>query len=694
MQLRRYSIRPLAACVLLSLSSFASQSAVAQMAHNVPKGVSIAEDWGRVDADKQMNLTVMLNLHNEADLDKAIDGLYDPDSPTYHQWLTDKDLEQYAPTAAEFETVRKELVKQGFSVVSADPQRFSIRVHGTAATVENAFQTELHNFKYNGTEFQAHISEAQLPGAAGALVSSASGLDRHQVQPMVKYRVNPLTGQPYPAIAIPGDLAGTLAEVTNAPLSAAVSYTFTDSGAPLPIAKYSGLQYAADGLAGAFTPAQLQDHYGLTALIGKGYDGTGETIALVEGYGYPTAEADANAAAALFGLPMLSKNFSIIYPEGTPLDPNAGIESGWAGEIALDIQSAHATAPGAKIVVVASNGQDDEDQIASLDYIIKHKVANTVSCSWENAAEIEAGPFEEEAFNAVLKRGVAKGISFQFSTGDTGDNGLGTPVGAVKIPSNSPYATAVGGTSVLNNPYGTGQIVTGWGNNLLTLYAFGVIDPVESRFFGGAGGGQSQYYAKPSWQKELPGEWRQSPDVSALADPNTGFLYVLTTNGAQGLNVTGGTSLASPIFTSIWAIADQYNGSPLGFAAPAVAKLKAGQITDVVPPAPSLNQYDVVGSLTDATGTTTFTATSLFNNTVPIPGSPGNANLYSQTSFISAILPLAPGLIDAAISFGTDSSLTVTPGWDNVTGWGEPNGLPFIQGVTGRKNGATLKEKE
>jgi subtilase family serine protease len=183
------------------------------------------------------------------------------------------------------------------------------------------------------------------------------------------------------------------------------------------------------------------------------------------------------------------------------------------------------------------------------------------------------------------------------------------------------------------------------------------------------------------------------PDVSALADPTTGFLYVLTENGTQGLDVVGGTSLASPLFTAMWAIADQYNGSPLGFAAPAVAKLKAGQITDVVPPAASLNQYDVASSITTATGTTTTTPASLFDTALDTAtGATGDLNLYSQTSFLSTLVPLIPGFFDIVLSFGTDSSLTVTPGWDNVTGWGEPNGLPFIQGVTGRKTGAKLKE--
>ena len=688
----------LAAFALSALSLSASQRAIALPEHNVPGGVAIASDQGRVDAGKELNLTVLLKLHNAAEFDKVVEDLYDPASSTYHQWLTPSDIEKNAPTASEFETVKSELIKQGFTVVSADPSRISIRVHGTAATAEKAFQTELHNFSYNGRIFQAHVRDAQLTGTAGALVDSVSGLERHASQPQLSYVLNPKTGKPlfHKELNTKNSLSGFASSLTDTPLTAPAPYTFTDSGSALPVGKYDGTQYLADGLTGGFTPAQLEAHYGLTSLIGKGYNGAGETIALVEAYGYPTAEADANTAAKLFGLPALtSRNFSVIYPEGKPVNPNAGILSGWDGEIALDIQSAHAIAPGANIVVVASAGQDNEDQIASLQYVITNKVAHTVSSSWENDAEILAGPLEEEAFNSVLKLGAAAGISFQFSSGDGGDQGLGTPVGAVSIPSNSPYATAVGGTTVLNNPYGTGQIVTGWGNNNVYLYDFEVQDPLEGYFFGGAGGGQSQYYAKPSWQKALPGSWRQVPDVSALADPYTGFAVVVTESGKQYGNVIGGTSLASPIFTATWAIADQFNGKPLGDAAPAVSRLKSGEITDVVPPPASVSKSNLTGSLKDSHGTTTFTAKTLYTDAENLDASSGDLSLYSQTGFLSTIWPniLGPDSLDYAVSFGTDSSLTVTEGWDNVTGWGEPNGLPFLQGVTGKTTGAPLKKE-
>lgn len=676
---------------VLALLSLLPLSAFSLAAHNVPNGVAIGTDQGRVDPGKEMNLTIVLTMHNRAEFDKVVDDLYDATSATYHQWLTEKDLEKYAPTPAEFETVMNELVRQGFSVVSSDPQRFWIRVHGTAASVEKAFQTELHEFSYNGRIFQAHIRDAELTGEAGELVDAVCGLERHQSRPQLSYVRNPVTGQQMfkKALKTKIDKDGFASSLTDAPLTKSVSVSFTTPGESLPTAKYSGLEYLANGLTAGFTPSQLQAHYGLTSLIKDGYNGAGQTVAVVEAYGYAEAEADANEAASLFGLPPLtSKNFSIIYPEGKPLNPNAGVLTGWDAEIALDIQSAHAIAPGANIVVVASAGQDNEDQIASLNYIITHKLAYAVSNSWENDDEIVAGPDEEEAFTTVLELGAGKGIAFQFSSGDGGDLGLGTPVGAVGVPSNSPYVTAVGGTSVLNNPYGTTQIVTGWGNNEVFLNDDGVEDPLVGYFFGGAGGGESQYFKKPSWQSALTGIWREVPDASALADPFTGFAIVLTEDGTQYGFVYGGTSLASPIFTATWAIADQYNGAPLGQAAPILYRLKAGEITDVVPPAATITKYDVAGSITDSSGTTDYSAAEIFNDAENLDGT-GNLSLYSQKGFLSAIWP-AEASVDVAVSFGTDSSLTVTTGWDNVTGVGEPNGLHFIQGVTGKTTGAPL----
>ncbi len=681
--MRFMSFRPIALAASLSIALLASKPLFAELPlHNVPQAVSLAKDLGRVNSQNEINLTVVLKVKNQQAYDEAVAALLEPSSPTYHAWFTDADFEKYAPAEEDFNAVKQELINDGFSIVSSDSHRYSIRVHGTVGDAENAFQTELHSFSYKGTTFVAHIRDAQLAGAAGNLVAAVSGLEQHKSRPQLTIQKNFRTGQPRLKQTIKqADAAGgPLSEITNVPLTSVETFNYTTPGASLPTATYAGTVYDSNpNLVVSYTPSDLEAHYGLTSLYKQGYNGKGQTIALVEAYGYADAESDANAAAQLFGLPELnSSNFEVIYPEGKPTSPEDADLTGWTGEIALDIQSAHAIAPGAKLLIVASAGQDNEDQIASLQYIIENKLAYAVSNSWENDDEILAGPAEEQAFNSVLEKGVAAGISFQFSTGDGGDLGLGTPVGAVGVPSNSPYATAVGGTSVLNNPYGSGDIVAGWGSTLSYIDSDGPVDPPAGLFYGGAGGGQSQYYAKPTWQKSLPGNWRQVPDVSALADPFTGFAIIYTDEGTRYFQAgVGGTSLASPIFTSIWAIADQYNGKPLGFASPIVATLKSGQITDVVPTS-ELNDYDPVGFITDSKGIAEYDTAEIFSGLT-----------YSQTKFPAAIWPLDS--TDAvALSFGLDSSLTVTTGWDNVTGFGEPNGLPFIQGVT-HKTSTTTK---
>ena len=657
-----------------------------QTSGHVAHGLKLAADRGRVASEQGQNITVFLKLHDQAGFDQAVADLYDPTSPTYHQWFTDADFAKYAPTQAEMQTVKDELERHGLSTISIDPQNFSIRVQGTTGAIENAFQTELHTFTYKNTSFQAPGQEARLSGAAGELVAATAGLERHAVHPNFVIAKNPLTGQPLfsKKITATNTAAQLFGHITGTALTGPSNFKLKALAVPLPIGNYYGPAYNINILQFvAYAPAQLQSHYGLASLIQQGYDGSGQTVALVEAYGYAAAKEDANTFGSVFDLPLLTnENFEVVYPEGQPLNPNAADLTGWTREIALDIQSVHAIAPGAKIIEVASAGQDNEDQITSLEYIRSHRLAHIVSCSWENDAEIISGTAEEDAFNNVLERLAAAGISVQFASGDSGDQGLGTPLGAVSVPSNSPYATAVGGTSVLNDPLSNGDIVTGWGTNITELQAILVDDPPASIGFAyGAGGGESQFFAKPKWQKALPGNGRQVPDVSADADPLTGVPVVVTTEGSQVAEAgVGGTSLATPIFSAIWAIASQYNGKPLGLAAPVVAGLQKGEITDVVDTS-DLSTDSLSGTIVDQNGSTAYSTNALFAGQTPA---------IAQTNFLAAITNLHNLHSAYAITFGADTSLTVEEGWDNVTGFGEPNGLPFIQGVTGKKKGAKI----
>ncbi len=630
-----------------------------------------ARDFGPANRAQAISVTVHLKLPNEALLSKTVDALYDPHSPTFHHWLNDAQLRQFGPPAAQLAAVRAELERNGLSIVSIANDGFSIQARGTIAAIERTFHTDIHQFVRNGKPFLANTRPPALSGAAGAYVSHVSGLERHIVVPTLAYAVNPATRRPYAAVPLRNVVArgGFASVITDDILGPKQTFTYKTNG-KLPTATYTGLVYDPDtSLIPDYTPAQLQKVYGLNEAYGKGYTGRGQTIVLVEGYGYPTALSDANAFSKLAGLPALnSSNFSIVYPEGKP-NPEAGILAGWNVEIALDIQWTHSIAPGANIIVVATYGEDDQDFEASMQYIIDHHLGNVVSDSWAVDQDYFAGPAEQQGFEDVLITAAAKGISFQFSTGDGGDGGLGTPVGAPGVPAVSPHATAVGGTAIFNVPGKSTFETLGWGDNVDDLVENAApydppTQPVNEFFYAGGGGGESVYWPKPTWQKSLPGSGRETPDISALSDPQTGVPIVYTDPAINQQVVfagIGGTSLGCPIFSAFWAIADQRADHSLGQAAPTIAALKSG-ITDVLPETGALT-----GSVTDSKGTKTYSAAELF---APLG--------FSQKTFLPTIFNYPPYGIAQAIAFGADTSLTVGTGWDNATGFGTPAGLEFI----------------
>jgi subtilase family serine protease len=657
---------------LLALAAVAAPSILAQSsASNVSPAVRIASDLGPADANQVVTITVHLKPQNEAAFQKTVDALYDPASPTFHQWLSNEDLKKFAPASQQLEAVQKELESHGLTILSTDDNGFSLRARGNIASVEQTFNTHIHQFQHNGKIFRANIDNAQLSSAAGSYVSAVSGIESHDAHPLLKRAFNFRTNQPLPNVPLSkAEASGGLSSIiTDTILSPSETFTFKTAGASLPEGVYHGNVYDKNlNLTPDYTPAQLQQIYGLTGAYKQGLNGKGQTIVLLEAYGYPTILADANAFSKLTGLPQLnSSNFSIVYPEGKPVDPDAGVLTGWDVEIALDVQWSHSLAPGAKIIVVAAAGQDNEDLQDAMHYIINHHLGNAVSDSWDTDVDLTAGPLEQKSFDQVLTLAAAKGISFQFSSGDDGDEGLGTPVGAPDVPSNSPHCTSVGGTSILNKVGASGTETVGWGSNITNLSSGNVLDPpVPTGLYGGGGGGESVFFAKPSWQKALPGTGRQTPDVSALGDPFTGVPIVITSNGKQTVQAGwGGTSLSSPIFTAIWAIANQKAGKPLGLAGAAIA-LKPGSVQDVLPHSSPTN---VAGVVFDKAGSTYYSPAALFDDF-----------LFGNTNFISAIWDLG-GATAIDLSFAIDSSLIVTKGWDNVTGFGTPNGLTFIDAV-------------
>lgn len=193
-----------------------------------------------------------------------------------------------------------------------------------------------------------------------------------------------------------------------------------------------------------------------------------------------------------------------------------------------------------------------------------------------------------------------------------------------------------------------------------------VVPPLHG-FQYGSGGGASGVFARPSFQSGLSvsGNTRVLPDISWLADPFTGVEIIMTdpTTGQPSVSTIGGTSLACPMFSALMAIASEKAGHGLGQAAQLVYSLPAGAITDVT----------AVSSPTNVTGINDGSAISA--NALASP-------LGNTTSYFSALYNSPFSTRWFVITFGTDTSLTTGPGWDNVTGLGTPNGLSFINAIT------------
>jgi len=650
----------------------------AQTLLDVPKVADYAADHGPSKPGELTTITVHLKLRDQAGFDKAVEELYTQGAPSFHHWMTAAEIARYGATDGDFAVVKKELESHGLVTGEADRANSSIRARGTISQLETAFQTRIHDFEREGHIFHSNVTTASLTGAAGSLIKSVSGLSNLPLKSHLAVVKNPQTGKARPFIAVKNGTTPVLSDlfINNCFTSAKSIQVTTQANPPLPAATYFGNFYDAGNLSCGWTPAQLQKYYGLDKAYKAGYQGEGQTIVLVDGPAYGSQVATDFATFSQWtGLPAPTKtNFKIIYPDGKPSAVELGSITDWTAESDLDVQWAHAIAPKANIVLLILPTQDWSELEYGIQYAVTNKLGNVISNSY-GYPEFLWGYHTVLGFEQTLETAAAAGVTVNFSTGDAGDEGTGAPnLGGAQYPSTSAYATAVGGTSIdLLNVDGTSSD-TGWGTNQDFLAYGGMLATVTPNgyYWDGAGGGESTLIAKPKWQKALPGSGRQEPDIAEIADPYTGGVMVYY----GGLGSTGGTSLASPVFSAIVALASEKAGAPLGQLAPLLATLPKGAINDILP---VTSPEDVVGFEVTTSGATYYTAAEL------------SAPLGNTTKFYSALYQQDGDNTGIWLvqTFGTDSSLTVAPGWDNVTGWGSPNGYTFISDVA-----ATVKPKK
>jgi subtilase family serine protease len=546
------------------------------------------------------------------------------------------------------------------------------------ADLQKTFHVQINKFNMHGETYRANTSDPVIDDPAGAHVLAIGGL--HDYRPRLNFVRPSINGQPPVRVAVSASTNGLF--FSPQCFREPEFQSFTTNGG-LPKAFYFGNRYGADITNTTqgqlppcgYSPSDIQTAYKLKQLYKQGLDGTGQSVVIVDPCGSPTIQADAELFSQVYGLPDLTpSNFKIVGTAPAGCDPSGG----GAGETTLDVEWAHAVAPGATIYLVISPSFFFNDLDAAILTAVTNHFGNVISNSYGAPESL----LDSSVFNptdAILEMAAAQGIAVNYSSGDNGDwfNLLGFT--DVQYPASSPFATAVGGTSLALKPDKSIAFQTGWGNNATVLAAMipgntaVAVPPNNLGFQGGAGGGSSGVYTKPSFQKGLPGSARLIPDIAYLADPFTGVEDIQTFGTQQFVSLVGGTSLSCPMFSALWAIAAQRGHEPLGQAAHLVYRLPENAVTDVVP-FPSF--FNVSGA--------TITSTA-FNFYFPDQLA---APLGNTKEYVSALYNFgSPQGLSGwfVLTFGTDSSLTTAVGWDNVTGVGTPNGEEFVEGVVQRE---------
>ena len=632
-----------------------------------------------------LGFRVYLNWNNQSELDSLLAAQQNPRSRSFRQWLTPAQfLSRFGPTQAEVDAISRWLSASGLSVDYVPSNRHYVQAEGTIGRIESAFGIAENLYRVRGVQLASPAQDLSVPADLAPSIAGVIGLDQSA------YFVHPdIADAPGPApYSTPGPCSAYYGEKTSV----------SESEKPADHPDFSQLpsyyQTASDGgfpwVVCGYGPGQVQSAYGLTGAYSAGLNGAGVTVAVIDAYASPTALQDLTTFSADHNLPR--PDLTQVTPPGTYNHPERGLfqdPQGWYMEESLDLDSVHSAAPGAKLLFVgAPNNFQDLD--AAMNYIVATRAADIVSNSYGFPTEL-LPPGYILPYEQTLMQGAAEGITIAFSSGDSGDEQANVGYKTVDYPASSPWVVSVGGTSLLvgegsgatdpgnstqpttatpsdgtygASPFNGGRGETGWGTGFSAWNW--PADPYFScsgstgtntwcpappgGFFGGAGGGVSQIFPRPSWQTGvdgLPGTGgRAVPDVAMNADPNTGDLFGMTytvSGKPTYLELRiGGTSLACPLFAGSLALAVQKAGTGLG------------QVDPIL--------YEIAGS-TDGSGAFHDVLSSWSG------GNPTQAELRTV------------GTHTSLRTLDWDTSLRTGPAWDEVTGLGSVNGLTWVKAV-------------
>jgi hypothetical protein len=502
-----------------------------------------------VDSLKLENISLMFKLtaSQQADLAALVKAQQDPSSPSFHQWLTP---EQYADrfglSQSDLNKIVGWLQAQGFEVTQTARGRTWVSFSGTAAQVQAAFQTEIHNFSLNGQTYYANASEPAVPAALADVVLGFRGLDNYPLKPR-----------------------GVFRQVKTGPKP-----NFT-----------SGISENT-----FVSPDDYATIYDVQNLYATGIDGTGQSIAIAGQTNLYQNGADVVAFRSAAGLP--AKSPTIIPVPGIS---DSEVVTGDITEASLDVEWSGAVARNATIIFV--NGGSG-GVFNAFQYAIDNTVAPVVSISYGDC-EADLGNSNLVSMAQLTAQANSQGQTIVAAAGDSGaadcDSSTTTTITtathglAVDAPASLPYVTGMGGSEFNEGSGNYWQAATSAGGDILSSALSYIPEMVwndtsnpENTGNGllAGGGGASTFTpsgapSKPAWQTGtgVPNDnARDVPDLSLNASSIHDTLLICVQgscvngfrNTDQTVSVVGGTSAAAPTFAGIVALINQQMNTPKG----------------------------------------------------------------------------------------------------------------------------------
>ena len=517
-------------------------------------------DAGRMPSATRLNgISIVFNRSaaQEADLQGLIAAQQNSSSPLFHQWLTPEQFAaRFGMADADLNKVQSWLEQQGFSIDSVARSKNAIHFTGTVRQVEQAFSTEMHFYKVNGTQHFAPSTALSVPSGMAPTVLAIKNLDSFRPTPRLLSKKN-LRGK------------------------------FTGAGST-----------DANNEVILFAPGDIKTAYDITPLYNASFTGAGQSITLVGQSEIQVSDLENFQSAA--GLAVKDPTQFLV--------PNSGdstvVADGDEAESDLDLEWSNAIAPGATINFVYVGNNQNYSAFDSIQYAVDEKIGTIVSSSY-GICEVA---LEGETLESSFEQGTAQGQTFMAAAGDTGSTDCYGISGltlvqqealAVDYPASSQYVTGMGGTeiSTANAAYdtvGQGYWESNSGNsdivNSVQQYIPEIVWNDDASNCGqqdclsATGGGASLLFTKPSWQTGVPGisssiTMREVPDLALYASPNSpGYLFCSSdssfwptgqesscTSGFEDstsgyLTAAGGTSFDAPIFSGILALINQKQG--------------------------------------------------------------------------------------------------------------------------------------